>query len=266
MINAVNAESGHLLAPPFLVKKDDPGVPIIECTINQKIFRNTFCDMGSGANIMSKIIYEYLFGNEPLYPTYMQLQMVDQSLRWPEGITKDVLVKIQDYYVPADFLVLDMPGDEDTPIILGRPFLNTTDVVIYIGSGQIHFRLQKVCCQFNSYTNHEQPKKSQSRRRRQSRHRSFKDGWARFPRVMRSNDVVLEPKVEAEKIEDELVKEPRWNKWRKKAERQELALKEEAKLIKNQVKMWKEKKVTFATPQEEQASEPSSRSDDATDK
>jgi hypothetical protein len=60
-------------------------------------------------------------------------------LRWPVGIAKDILVKIQDYYVPADFLVLDMLGDEDTPIILGRPFLNTTDAVIYIGSGQIHF-------------------------------------------------------------------------------------------------------------------------------
>jgi hypothetical protein len=156
MINAVNAESDHLLAPPFLVKKDDLGVPIIECTINQKIFHNTFCDIGSGANIMSKVTYEYLFGNEPLYLTYMQLQMADQSLRWPEGIAKDVLVKIQDYYVPADFLVLDMPGDEDTPIILERPFLNTTGAVIYIGSGQILFRFPKVCCQFNSYTKHEQ--------------------------------------------------------------------------------------------------------------
>jgi hypothetical protein len=101
-----------------------------------------------------------------------------------------------------------MPGDEDTPIILGRPFLNTTDAVIYIGSGQIHFQLPKVCCQFNSYTNHEQPKKSRSRRR-QSRHRSFKDGWAGFPEVTRPNDIVLEPKVEAKKIEDDLVKEPR---------------------------------------------------------
>jgi hypothetical protein len=102
-----------------------------------------------------------------------------------------------------------MPGDEDTPIILGRPFLNTTDTVIYIGSEQIYFRFPKVCCQFNSYTNHEQPKKSQSRRRRQSRHRSFKDRWAGFPGVTRSNDVVLEQKVEAKKIEDEPVKEPR---------------------------------------------------------
>jgi hypothetical protein len=139
MINAVNVESDHLLAPPFLVKKDDPRLPTIECTINQKIFCNTFCDIGSGANIMSKVTYEYLFGNEPLYPTYIQLQMVDQSLRWPKVIAKDVLVKIQDYYVPANFLVLDMSGDEDTPIILRRPFLNTTDAVIYIGSGQIHF-------------------------------------------------------------------------------------------------------------------------------
>jgi hypothetical protein len=36
--------------------------------------------------------------------------------------------------------------------------------------------------------------------------------------------------------------------------------------MKNQVKMWKEKKVTFATPQEKEASESSSGSDDATDK
>jgi hypothetical protein len=95
MINAVNAESDHLLAPPFLVKKDDPRVPTIECTINQKIFHNTFYDIGSGANKMSKVTYEYLFGNKPLYPTYMQLQMADQSLRWPKGIAKDVLIKFK---------------------------------------------------------------------------------------------------------------------------------------------------------------------------
>jgi hypothetical protein len=36
--------------------------------------------------------------------------------------------------------------------------------------------------------------------------------------------------------------------------------------MKNQVKMWKKKKITFATPQEEQTSEPSSGLDDVTDK
>jgi hypothetical protein len=54
---------------------------------------------------------------------------------------------------------------------------------------------------------------------------------------MRPNDVVLESKVEAKKIKDEPVKEPRWNEWEKEAERQELALKKEAKLMKNRVKI-----------------------------
>ena len=45
----------------------------IECTIGQRIFHNTFYDIGSGVNIISKVTYEYLFGDEPLIPTYMQL-------------------------------------------------------------------------------------------------------------------------------------------------------------------------------------------------
>jgi hypothetical protein len=52
MINTIRTEYDHLLTPPFLVKKDDPGVPTIECTINQKIFYKTFHDMGSSVNII----------------------------------------------------------------------------------------------------------------------------------------------------------------------------------------------------------------------
>jgi hypothetical protein len=43
--------------------------------------------------------------------------MADQSIRFLEGITKDVLVQIQDHYVPADFMVMDMGAeDEETPM------------------------------------------------------------------------------------------------------------------------------------------------------
>jgi hypothetical protein len=69
----------------------------------------------------------------------MPLQMVDQSIRFPEGITKDIMVKIQDHCALADFMVLDMEEKDDSPIILGNPFLSTTNVVIYVGYGQIHF-------------------------------------------------------------------------------------------------------------------------------
>jgi hypothetical protein len=89
---------------------------------------------------MSKVIYEYLFGKEPLYSTYVQLQMVDQTFRFSEGISKDVNIQIKDHYVPTDFMVLDMGEEEhDPPIILGRPFLNTTQAIIYKRNEEVHF-------------------------------------------------------------------------------------------------------------------------------
>ena len=89
---------------------------------------------------MSKVTYDYLFGDEPLFPTYMQLQMADQSIQFSEGITKDVMVRIHDQFAIVDFMVLDMGEEEDDmPIILLRPFLNTTNAIIYVGSGQVHF-------------------------------------------------------------------------------------------------------------------------------
>jgi hypothetical protein len=62
--------------------------------------------------------------------------MADQSIRFLERIAKDIMVRIQDYYVHADFVVLEMgEEEEDVPIILERLFLNTTNTIIYVGSG-----------------------------------------------------------------------------------------------------------------------------------
>ena len=45
--------------------------------------------------------------------------MADQSIRFPEGIAKDVMVRIHDHFAPTDFMVLDMGEEEDdTPIVL----------------------------------------------------------------------------------------------------------------------------------------------------
>jgi hypothetical protein len=86
--------------------------------------------------------------------------MADQTIRFPEGLAWDILVRIQDEYVPADFLILDMGADEDIPLILGRPFVYTMNVVIYVGFGQIHFQFlgRKVKCAFNGYKYNKQGK------------------------------------------------------------------------------------------------------------
>jgi hypothetical protein len=87
----------------------------------------------------------------------------------PKGIARDVPVRIKDNYVLIDFLVIDMGDEQDPPIVLGRPFLNTTRAIIYIRAGEIHFQLRtkKVRCYFNTYANPEQPKKNKIQTRLQ---------------------------------------------------------------------------------------------------
>jgi len=45
------------LNSPFLIKKDTPGVPSIECTINGYTFQKTLYDTGSDDNIMAAVTY-----------------------------------------------------------------------------------------------------------------------------------------------------------------------------------------------------------------
>jgi len=88
---------------------------------------------------MAAVTYQLLFGNMPLKPTYIQLQMAYQTFREVAGIVIDVPVKRDDHFVHTDFQVIDMREDEyDPPIILGRPLLNTVKAIIYIGTGEVH--------------------------------------------------------------------------------------------------------------------------------
>jgi len=68
LITTLNTENDHMLPKPFPIKRGDPGVPIIECTIKDTTFTHTVCDTGSGCNIMLKLVYDELF-DLPLYPT-----------------------------------------------------------------------------------------------------------------------------------------------------------------------------------------------------
>jgi hypothetical protein len=53
MVTAVQGGQDHLFKSPFLTKKDDPGMPSIQCSINGYNFQKMLCDTGSGVNIMA---------------------------------------------------------------------------------------------------------------------------------------------------------------------------------------------------------------------
>jgi hypothetical protein len=50
-------------------------------------------------------------------------------------------VKIRDFFVLVDFVVLDMQPDLKVSLILGRPFLSTANAHINVGAGEIKFNI-----------------------------------------------------------------------------------------------------------------------------
>ena len=76
------------------------------------------CDLGANINLKLYSIEKRLHLGE-IEPTTLSLQMVDRSLTYPKGIIEDVLVKVNKFIFPMDFVVLDMEEDKAAPIILG---------------------------------------------------------------------------------------------------------------------------------------------------
>jgi hypothetical protein len=79
---------------------------------------------------------------EKLIPTDISLQMADKSTTLPIGICEDVPVQVAHHcMILTDFVVLDMPEDDNMSIILGRPFLNTAGAVIDCNQGKVVFNV-----------------------------------------------------------------------------------------------------------------------------
>ena len=52
-------------------------------------------------------------------PTPMMLQLTDSTVLYPAGIAEDITVKIQGYFVPVDFVVLNMEVTKESTLVLG---------------------------------------------------------------------------------------------------------------------------------------------------
>jgi hypothetical protein len=88
-------------------KKEDPGCPTIDCSIGDQNFDNALCDLGASVSVMPMEIFDKL-NYSKLVPTSMCLQLVDRSIRYPAGVAENIPVKIRDFFVPVDFVVLGM--------------------------------------------------------------------------------------------------------------------------------------------------------------
>ena len=50
-------------------------------------------------------------------------------------------MKIWGYFIPVDFVLLDMETTKESPLILGRPFLSTMGAQIDVGAREIWFNI-----------------------------------------------------------------------------------------------------------------------------
>ena len=75
--------------------------------------------------------------------------MAVRSVKHPVGVVEDVLIKVKDFYLPCDFIVLDMEEDREVPIILGRPFLRTGKAMFDSEKGHVIFRVNDVEVKFD---------------------------------------------------------------------------------------------------------------------
>ncbi|XP_022040547.1 uncharacterized protein LOC110943101 [Helianthus annuus] len=118
-------------------KQTDPSTFTIPCFFEGAITpAHALADLGASINLMPFSLYEKL-GLGELTPTRMSLSLVDRSVKYPRGVIENLLVKVDKFVFPVDFVVLDMEADEGVTIILGRPFLRTAKAVIDVFDGKI---------------------------------------------------------------------------------------------------------------------------------
>jgi hypothetical protein len=125
---------------PASTVREDPETLVINCSIFDCEFDHILCDLGASVNIMPKVTFEKL-GYPSISPTTMCVPLADSTVRYPEGVVKNLMVKVKNTYILVDFIVLDMEGDLGIPLIFGRPFLKDTNARINVGTGRISLRV-----------------------------------------------------------------------------------------------------------------------------
>ena len=115
------------------VKYKGPGCPTISMNIGGTCVEKALLDLGDSVNLLPYSVYKQL-GLGELKPTSITLPLVDRSIKIPKGTVEDVLIQVDKFYYPIDFVVLDtepvIVGANYVPIIIGRPFLATSNVII----------------------------------------------------------------------------------------------------------------------------------------
>ena len=149
-----------IIQSKYPVKYKDPGSPTIPVNIGGNSIDNSLLDLGASVNLMPHSVYKQL-GLGELKPTNITLSLADRSVKILKGIVEDVLVKIEKFYYPVDFVVLDTePSSSEpnhVPIILGRPFLAIANAIINCRNGIMQLSFGNMTLELNIFHLNDNP-------------------------------------------------------------------------------------------------------------
>lgn len=118
------------------LKLKDPRNFSVPCAIGTMNFGKALCADKDMATLMPLSVYEKL-GLDGMNPPRISLQLEDKSVNYPIGIEEYVHIRIWQLIIPINFIVLDIREDTGISILLGRPFLSTTEVIIEVKRGKL---------------------------------------------------------------------------------------------------------------------------------
>ncbi|GJT50050.1 retrovirus-related pol polyprotein from transposon TNT 1-94 [Tanacetum coccineum] len=121
-------------------KKKNPWSFTLPCFIHNVCFDKALVDLGASVSVMPFFTYTNL-GLGILSHTRLTIELADRTIKQPRGIAENVLVRIGKFIFPIDFIILDIPEDDDVPLILGRPFLSTAHSKIDVYKRKITLRV-----------------------------------------------------------------------------------------------------------------------------
>ncbi|KAH9724028.1 hypothetical protein KPL70_007340 [Citrus sinensis] len=109
---ALTQENNHMLQSKMPTKVKDPGSFTIPYSIGTRYTGRALCDLGASINLMPLSVFKQL-GVGEYRPTTVTLQLADRSHVYPEGKIEDVLVNVDKFIFPVDFIVLEFEADKE---------------------------------------------------------------------------------------------------------------------------------------------------------
>ncbi|KAF5459814.1 hypothetical protein F2P56_019730 [Juglans regia] len=156
LMEQVNAINQSNTSPKY----KDPSSPTIACVIGSSKTGQALLDLSSSLNLLPYNSYEQL-GLGELKPTSIILQLDDHSIKKSRGVVEDVLMQVDTFYYPVDFVVFDVQLTPHSvfqaPVILGRPFFATSNALINCRSGILKLTFGNMTLELNVFNTCRQP-------------------------------------------------------------------------------------------------------------